>query len=139
MLERMRRAAVKVIAASAKMSYANIPTGVKQKLDNSIFLGRHMTINRIGGHASIPLKFKLVVFLFCLTHRVATKVSHSAAVSNANDCSHSVIDSRKFSVGLCIKSNPHATMRKNFKHKNPLLMSQRIITGVEWGTREPPL
>src|SRR5215475_6639830 len=96
-------------------------------------------INRIGGHAPIPLKLKLFVFLFCLTHRVAIKVSHSAAASNANDCSHSVIDSRKFSVGLCIQSNPHATMRKNFKHKNPLLMSQRIITGVEWGTREPPL
>ena len=63
MLGRMMRA-VKVIAASAKVSYANIPTGVKQKLDNSIFLGRHMTINRIGGYTLIALKFKLSVFLF---------------------------------------------------------------------------
>src|SRR5262247_1746999 len=125
MLERMRRAAVKVIAASAKMSYANIPTGVKQKLDNSIFLGRHMTINRIGGHAPIPLKFKLVVFLFCLNHRVAIKVSHSAAVSNANDCSHSVIDSRKFSVGLYIRSHPHAA-REGISSIKPPIVSQRI-------------
>ena len=73
-----------------------------------LFSGRHMRINNIGGYTPVPLKFKLAVFFSALTHRIAIKVSHSAALSNDNDCSHSVIGSLKFSVGLCIRSHPHA-------------------------------
>src|SRR4030095_10054154 len=68
--------------------------------------------------STVPLKFNSRFSFSALTHRVAIKVSHSTAVSKASDCSHSVIGSFKFSVGLCIRSHPHAA-REGISSINP--------------------
>jgi hypothetical protein len=88
-----------------------------------LFSGRHVTINSIGGYTLYRSSLRSRFSFSALTHQVAIKVSHSAAVSNANDCSHSVIGSLKFSVGLYIRSHPHAA-REGISSIEPPIVSE---------------
>src|SRR5262245_53285750 len=103
-----------------------------------LFFGLSVWIDRIGGARTYTRSSLNSSCSFsALTHRVAIKVSHSVAVSNANNCSHSAIGSLKSSVGLCIMSHPHAAREVTSSIK-PLIHDSTDFYKVS-ETSKPPI